>query len=62
MSLAGEEDGVAAKSGLEMDQLPTDPEQVGLFVCETGVHADILVGTSHGAYKILRPPSVGSLG
>ena len=55
---AGAEDGVGAEGVLNMDQLLTDPEEAADFVAKTEVDAlAIAIGTSHGAYKFIRPPS-----
>ena len=55
---AGEEDGSGAAGRLSHDQLLTDPEQAADFVARTGVDAlAIAIGTSHGAYKVSRPPT-----
>src|SRR5210317_2030974 len=55
---AGEEDGIGAVGKLTHDQMLTDPEEAAQFVADTGVDAlAIACGTSHGAYKITRPPT-----
>jgi fructose-bisphosphate aldolase, class II len=55
---AGEEDGVGAAGVLDHAQLLTDPGQAAEFVAATGVDAlAIAIGTSHGAYKFMRPPT-----
>ncbi|WP_100622574.1 class II fructose-bisphosphate aldolase [Candidatus Coxiella mudrowiae] len=55
---AGEEDGSGAEEKLSRDQMLTDPEQAIDFVRKTKVDAlAIAIGTSHGAYKFLKPPT-----
>ncbi|MDH5648497.1 MAG: fructose-bisphosphate aldolase class II [Gammaproteobacteria bacterium] len=55
---AGEEDGVGAEGKLSHDQMLTDPEEAADFVKKTKVDAlAIAIGTSHGAYKLPRPPT-----
>jgi fructose-bisphosphate aldolase class II len=55
---AGEEDGVGATGKLTRDQMLTDPDEAKRFVADTGVDAlAIACGTSHGAYKFMRPPT-----
>ena len=56
--MAGEEDGIGAEGVLSMEQMLTDPQEAEDFVNATGVDAlAIAVGTSHGAYKLSRPPT-----
>ena len=55
---AGEEDGVGADCVLSQEQMLTGPEEAADFVSKTGVDAlAIACGTSHGAYKFIRPPT-----
>ncbi|WP_304985582.1 class II fructose-bisphosphate aldolase [Coxiella-like endosymbiont] len=56
---AGEKDGGSGDEGeLSRDQMLTDPEQAVDFVRKTKVDAlAIAIGTSHGAYKFLQPPT-----
>ncbi|PMB54536.1 class II fructose-bisphosphate aldolase [Coxiella endosymbiont of Rhipicephalus microplus] len=55
---AGEEDGSGAEGKLSRNQMLTDPEQAVDFVIKTKVDAlAIAIGTSHGAYKFLQPPT-----
>lgn len=55
---AGKEDGIGAEGFLNHKQLLTDPEQAIDFVKRTKVDAlAIAIGTSHGAYKFIKPPS-----
>ena len=59
---AGEEDGIGAEGTREHSQLLTDPEEAADFVKKTKVDARaIAIGTSHGAYKFTRPPTVDIL-
>ncbi|MFA7268448.1 MAG: class II fructose-bisphosphate aldolase [Sterolibacterium sp.] len=52
------EDGHGAEGKLSQDQLLTDPNEAAEFVKATGVDAlAIAIGTSHGAYKFIRPPT-----
>lgn len=53
------DDGAGAKRGLSCkEQMLTDPEQAADFVRKTKVDAlAIAIGTSHGAYKFLQPPT-----
>jgi len=56
---AGKEDGVGADGALARDQLLTDPAQAADFVLRTGVDAlAVAIGTSHGAYKFTRKPTL----
>lgn len=60
--MAGEEDGVGAAGKLDHSQLLTDPDQAADFVRSTAVDAlAIAIGTSHGAYKFTRPPTMDVL-
>ena len=53
-----EEDGIGVEGKLSMEQLLTSPQEASDFVDATGVDAlAIAVGTSHGAYKLSRPPT-----
>ncbi|MGZ8251565.1 MAG: class II fructose-bisphosphate aldolase [Methylophilaceae bacterium] len=55
---AGEEDGSGAEGTLSRAQMLTDPEEAADFVQKTGVDAlAIAIGTSHGAYKFMHPPT-----
>lgn len=55
---ASEEDGSGAEGKLSRNQMLTDPEQAVDFVIKTKVDAlAIAIGTSHGAYKFLQPPT-----
>jgi fructose-bisphosphate aldolase, class II len=59
---AGEEDGSGAEGVLTMEQMLTDPEEAADFVKRTGVDAlAIAIGTSHGAYKFMQPPTGNTL-
>jgi fructose-bisphosphate aldolase class II len=59
---AGKEDGVGAEGALTREQMLTDPDQAADFVAATKVDAlAIAIGTSHGAYKFLKPPTHGVL-
>jgi fructose-bisphosphate aldolase, class II len=56
---AGDEDGSGAEGRLAREALLTDPEQAQRFVAETEVDAlAIAIGTSHGAYKFSRRPTL----
>lgn len=55
---ASEEDGSGVEGKLSRNQMLTDPEQAVDFVIKTKVDAlAIAIGTSHGAYKFLQPPT-----
>src|SRR3989344_373238 len=59
---AAEEDGSGAAGKLSKEMLLTDPEQAADFVEQKKVDAlAIAIGTSHGAYKFSRPPTVDVL-
>lgn len=56
--IAGKEDGVGAEGVLTKEQLLTDPQEAKDFVEQTSVDAlAIAIGTSHGAYKFMKPPT-----
>ena len=55
---AGKEDGSGAEGILTKEELLTDPDQAKDFVEKTGVDAlAVAIGTSHGAYKFVNPPT-----
>ena len=59
---AGEEDGSGAIGILDESQLLTDPNEAAEFVKATQVDAlAIAIGTSHGAYKFSKPPTIETL-
>ncbi len=59
---AGEEDGIGAEGKLDHSQMLTDPEEAAVFVKATQLDAlAIAIGTSHGAYKFSRKPTVDIL-
>ncbi len=56
--MMGEEDGHGAEGALDMDQLLTNADEAKDFVEKTNVDAlAIAIGTSHGAYKLTKPPT-----
>ena len=59
---ASEEDAVGAECQLTHDQTLTDPQKTKDFVAQAGMDAlAIAIGTSHGVYKLTRPPIGDSL-
>jgi fructose-bisphosphate aldolase class II len=60
--MMGEEDGHGAIDQLNHSQLLTDPDEAVAFVKATQVDAlAVAIGTSHGAYKFTKPPTVDVL-
>jgi fructose-bisphosphate aldolase class II len=56
--MMGEEDGHGADEKLDHSQLLTDPDEAVEFMKLTQVDAlAVAIGTSHGAYKITKPPT-----